>query len=251
MRNLGDKGCTAPHDLIRSWLCRWLTRRRPSSSPLSLSMRGTLISLPTRWGPTPHGVEVITGLMSMRHIALLSVRLYALTKGSCDNPLAICRYQMLSWTHAWRRILTQRWALILPIFAAQMAAWLPALGASSLAPCTKYLRPCKSPRTDLQTLSGTSENPLKAQLSCLQVACETATKTNMVMVFGEITTSAKVDYEKVVRDTCREIGFISDDVGLDADKCKVSRPPFTNPADATLCRLGPHSLFHAPALGVY
>ena len=44
----------------------------------------------------------------------------------------------------------------------------------------------------------------------------------MVMVFGEITTSPKVDYENVVRDTCREIGFISDDVGLDADKCKVS-----------------------------
>jgi S-adenosylmethionine synthetase len=44
----------------------------------------------------------------------------------------------------------------------------------------------------------------------------------MVMIFGEITTSAKVDYEKVVRDTCREIGFTSDDVGLDADKCKVS-----------------------------
>ena len=42
-----------------------------------------------------------------------------------------------------------------------------------------------------------------------------------VMVFGEITTSAKVDYEKVVRDTVRNIGFISDDVGLDADKCKV------------------------------
>lgn len=43
----------------------------------------------------------------------------------------------------------------------------------------------------------------------------------MVMVFGEITTKAKVDYEAVVRKTCREIGFISDDVGLDADKCKV------------------------------
>ena len=42
-----------------------------------------------------------------------------------------------------------------------------------------------------------------------------------VMVFGEITTRAKVDYEAVVRKTCREIGFISDDVGLDADKCKV------------------------------
>jgi hypothetical protein len=41
------------------------------------------------------------------------------------------------------------------------------------------------------------------------------------MVFGEITTRAKVDYEKIVRDTCRNIGFISDDVGLDCDKCKV------------------------------
>ncbi|OAY82266.1 S-adenosylmethionine synthase [Ananas comosus] len=54
-----------------------------------------------------------------------------------------------------------------------------------------------------------------------KVACETCTKTNMVMVFGEITTKANVDYEKIVRDTCRTIGFISDDVGLDADHCKV------------------------------
>ncbi|KAF2307425.1 hypothetical protein GH714_028477 [Hevea brasiliensis] len=54
-----------------------------------------------------------------------------------------------------------------------------------------------------------------------KVACETCTKTNMVMVFGEITTKAKVNYEKIVRDTCRGIGFTSADVGLDADKCKV------------------------------
>ncbi|KAL0422133.1 UNVERIFIED_CONTAM: S-adenosylmethionine synthase 3 [Sesamum latifolium] len=54
-----------------------------------------------------------------------------------------------------------------------------------------------------------------------KVACETCTKTNMVMVFGEITTKANIDYEKIVRDTCRNIGFTSDDVGLDADKCKV------------------------------
>nr|ACN40813.1 unknown [Picea sitchensis] len=54
-----------------------------------------------------------------------------------------------------------------------------------------------------------------------KVACETCTKTNMVMVFGEITTKANVDYEQIVRKTCREIGFISDDVGLDADHCKV------------------------------
>ncbi|KAF8370092.1 hypothetical protein HHK36_031871 [Tetracentron sinense] len=54
-----------------------------------------------------------------------------------------------------------------------------------------------------------------------KVACETCTKTNMVMVFSEITTTAKVNYEKIVRDTCRGIGFVSADVGLDADNGKV------------------------------
>ena len=43
----------------------------------------------------------------------------------------------------------------------------------------------------------------------------------MVMVFGEITIKAIVDYEKIVHDTCRTIGFVSDDVGLDADNYKV------------------------------
>ncbi|KAH0981978.1 hypothetical protein GBA52_009155 [Prunus armeniaca] len=60
-----------------------------------------------------------------------------------------------------------------------------------------------------------------AQDADSKVACETCTKTNMVMVFGEITTKANVDYEKIVRETCRNIGFVSDDVGLDADNCKV------------------------------
>ncbi|KAF8396530.1 hypothetical protein HHK36_018154 [Tetracentron sinense] len=55
-----------------------------------------------------------------------------------------------------------------------------------------------------------------------KVACETCTKTNMVMVFSEITTKAKVNYEKIVRDTCRGIGFVSADVGLDADNCKLT-----------------------------
>lgn len=54
-----------------------------------------------------------------------------------------------------------------------------------------------------------------------KVACETCTKNNMVMIFGEITTKAVVDYDKVVRDTCREIGFVSEAVGLDADRCNV------------------------------
>ncbi|XP_057975756.1 S-adenosylmethionine synthase 2-like [Malania oleifera] len=54
-----------------------------------------------------------------------------------------------------------------------------------------------------------------------KVACKTCTKTNMVMVFGEITTEAQADYEKIELDTCQGIGFVSDDLGLDADNCKV------------------------------
>ena len=54
-----------------------------------------------------------------------------------------------------------------------------------------------------------------------KVACETCTKTGMVMVFGEITTKTNIDYEKIVCDTCRTIGFVSDDVGFDVDNCKV------------------------------
>ena len=40
-------------------------------------------------------------------------------------------------------------------------------------------------------------------------------------VFVEITIKDNVDYEKIVRNTFRTIGFVSDDVGLDADNCKV------------------------------
>ena len=42
-----------------------------------------------------------------------------------------------------------------------------------------------------------------------KVACETACKDNMVMVFGEITTGAKLDYEKIVRTTVQGIGYDS------------------------------------------
>lgn len=37
-----------------------------------------------------------------------------------------------------------------------------------------------------------------------KVDCETCTKSNMVTVIGEITTKANVDYEKIVRDTCKD-----------------------------------------------
>ena len=43
-----------------------------------------------------------------------------------------------------------------------------------------------------------------------RVACETATTTNLVVLLGEITTSAKVDYEKIARDTILSIGYDND-----------------------------------------
>merc|ERR1711988_47062 len=48
-----------------------------------------------------------------------------------------------------------------------------------------------------------------------RVACETCTGTNFVMVFGEITTEAKVDFEAIVRDTVKEIGFDAPEKGID------------------------------------
>ena len=54
-----------------------------------------------------------------------------------------------------------------------------------------------------------------------RVACETATTTDLVMVFGEITTTANVDYEAVVRDKVRDIGYDDPDIGIDYKTCRV------------------------------
>ena len=55
-----------------------------------------------------------------------------------------------------------------------------------------------------------------------RVACETAITTDYVLVMGEITTKAKVDYEKIARETIREIGYDSDEKGFNCDTCKVN-----------------------------
>ncbi|MCI7813479.1 MAG: methionine adenosyltransferase [Robinsoniella sp.] len=54
-----------------------------------------------------------------------------------------------------------------------------------------------------------------------RVACETCTTTGLVMVMGEITSKASVDYQKIVRDTIREIGYTRGKYGFDADTCGV------------------------------
>ncbi|MCR5700610.1 MAG: methionine adenosyltransferase [Lachnospiraceae bacterium] len=54
-----------------------------------------------------------------------------------------------------------------------------------------------------------------------RVACETSITTGLVLVMGEISTSAYVDIQKIVRDTIREIGYDHSDYGFDCNTCGV------------------------------
>ncbi|MCR4922773.1 MAG: methionine adenosyltransferase [Lachnospiraceae bacterium] len=54
-----------------------------------------------------------------------------------------------------------------------------------------------------------------------RVACETATCTGFVLITGEITTNAFVDFQKIVRDTVKEIGYTKSEYGFDGNTCAV------------------------------
>ena len=54
-----------------------------------------------------------------------------------------------------------------------------------------------------------------------RVACETAASTGMVHIMGEITTNCYVDFQKIVRDVVRDIGYTRAKYGFDADTCAV------------------------------
>ena len=67
-----------------------------------------------------------------------------------------------------------------------------------------------------------------------RVACETFASTGIITVMGEITTTAKVDYQKIVRDTVKEIGYDRAKYGFDATTCAVLSSIHEQSADIAL-----------------
>ena len=64
-----------------------------------------------------------------------------------------------------------------------------------------------------------------------RVACETLCTTDLVVLSGEITTTAKIDYVDVTRRVLSEIGYTSDDIGFDANSCRVFSALHSQSAD--------------------
>jgi S-adenosylmethionine synthetase len=54
-----------------------------------------------------------------------------------------------------------------------------------------------------------------------RVACETLVTTGLAIIAGEITTNCTFDFQKVVRDTIKDVGYTQSDYGFDADTCSV------------------------------
>ena len=71
------------------------------------------------------------------------------------------------------------------------------------------------------TISDAILDACMAQDPMSRVACETTVCTDFVLICGEITTQAKIDYEKIAREAIREIGYTDPALGFDADTCEI------------------------------
>jgi S-adenosylmethionine synthetase len=74
------------------------------------------------------------------------------------------------------------------------------------------------------TISDAVLDACLAQDKYSRVACETYAKSNLVVVGGEITTKAKLDFNQIARDAIREIGYVNDDDLFHADKVLIMTP---------------------------
>lgn len=81
------------------------------------------------------------------------------------------------------------------------------------------------------TISDAILDACLAQDKHSRVACETLVKSNMVVVAGEITTSARFDYSAIVRQAIREIGYVNDDDVFHADRVFINNYLTSQSAD--------------------
>ncbi|MEN9579059.1 MAG: hypothetical protein RJA70_2068 [Pseudomonadota bacterium] len=70
-------------------------------------------------------------------------------------------------------------------------------------------------------VSDTILDAVLAQDPVARVACETFVKTGFIVLGGEITTTARIDFHTLTRQTIRDIGYTSSDMGFDADTCGI------------------------------
>src|ERR1700735_280232 len=54
-----------------------------------------------------------------------------------------------------------------------------------------------------------------------RVACETLVNTGLVVISGEISTTAQIDVQQIARDTIRQIGYVDGNLGFSADSCAI------------------------------
>ena len=102
----------------------------------------------------------------------------------------------------------------------------PAMASSSFMTSPSYFFTSESvseghPDKMCDQISDAVLDAILAQDPNARVACESATTTGVVFVFGEITTTSYVDIEKIVRETVRGIGYTRGKYGFDADTCAV------------------------------